>query len=133
MPVAGEVRLKEDGAIAVVELNHPGKYNAMSRAMWRELAEVFRAIQADALNGGRWRCVLLRGADGHFCAGGDIAEYPAFRFDRERLRAFHEDEVWGGLQAVIDCDVPIVAAIEGNCMGAGVEIASACDIRVAAD
>ena len=64
MPVAGEVRLKEDGAIAVVELNHPGKYNAMSRAMWRELAEVFRAIQADALNSSRWRCVLLRGAEG---------------------------------------------------------------------
>ena len=125
--MAGEVRWKEDGAVAVVELSHPGKYNAMSRAMWRQLAAVFRAIQADP----RWRCVLLRGADGHFCAGGDIAEYPDFRFDRERLRAFHEDEVWGGLQAVIDCDVPIVAAIDGNCMGAGVEIASACDIRVA--
>lgn len=127
--MAGEVRLTRDGVIAAVELSHPGKYNAMSRAMWRQLAEVFAAIQADA----RWRCVLLRGADGHFCAGGDIAEYPAFRFDVERLRAFHEDEVWGGLRAMIDCDVPIVAAIAGNCMGAGVEIASACDIRVAAD
>ena len=124
----GEVLFRPDGAVAVIELSHPGKYNAMSRAMWRQLAEVFRAIQADT----RWRCVLVQGADGHFCAGGDIAEYPDFRFDRERLRAFHEDEVWGGLQAVLDCDVPIVAAIAGNCMGAGEEIASACDIRVAA-
>jgi enoyl-CoA hydratase len=47
------------------------------------------------------------------------------------LRAFHEDDVWGGLQAMLDCDVPIVAQIEGNCMGAGVEIASCCDIRIA--
>ena len=127
--MSGEVVLTRDGPLAIVELSHPGKYNAMSRAMWRQLAEVFGAIQADA----QWRCVLLRGADGHFCSGGDIAEYPDFRFDRERLRDFHEDEVWGGLQAVIDCDVPIVAAIAGHCMGAGVEIASACDIRVAAD
>ena len=101
----------------------------MSRAMWRELKDVFTRIQA----GTHWRCVLLRGAGAHFCAGGDIAEYPDFRFDVAQLRAFHEDAVWGGLQSVLDCDVPIVAAIEGNCMGAGVEIASACDIRVAAD
>ncbi|MFD1710622.1 enoyl-CoA hydratase/isomerase family protein [Ottowia sp. GY511] len=127
--MSGEVVLTDDGALAIVELTHPGKYNAMSRAMWRQLAQVFGAIQA----GARWRCVLLRGADGHFCSGGDIAEYPDFRFDRERLRGFHEDEVWGGLQAVIDCDVPIVAAIAGHCMGAGIEMASACDIRVAAD
>ena len=39
--------------------------------------------------------------------------------------------MWGGLQAMLDCDVPIVALIEGNCMGAGVEIASCCDLRVA--
>ena len=118
-----------DGRIAVVTLSNPRKFNAMSRAMWRELKDVFTRVQA----GGDWRCVLLRGEGGHFCAGGDIAEYPDFRFDVERLRAFHEDEVWGGLQAVLDCDVPIIAAIEGNCMGAGVEIASCCDIRIAAD
>jgi enoyl-CoA hydratase/carnithine racemase len=130
--VSGEVILRGDGPVAVVELTHAGKYNAMSRAMWRQLAELFRVIHSEAQTDARWRCVLMRGADGHFCAGGDIAEYPDFRFDRERLRAFHEDEVWGGLQAMLDCDVPILAAIAGNCMGAGVEIASACDIRVAA-
>ncbi|MDR7308494.1 enoyl-CoA hydratase/carnithine racemase [Rhodoferax saidenbachensis] len=108
-------------------LSHPGKFNAMSRAMWRELKVVFNAIQADP----EARCVLLRGEGGHFCAGGDIAEYPSFRFNEAALRQFHEDEVWGGLQAMLDCDVPIVAQIEGNCMGAGVEIASCCDLRVA--
>jgi enoyl-CoA hydratase/carnithine racemase len=110
-----------------ITLSHPGKFNAMSRAMWRELKVVFAAIQADP----QARCVLLRGESGHFCAGGDIAEYPSFRFNEAELHQFHEDEVWGGLQAMLDCDVPIVAQIEGNCMGAGVEIASCCDLRVA--
>src|SRR5262245_11169474 len=99
----------------------------MSRAMWRELAAGFTAVQADP----SVRCVLLRGADGHFCAGGDIAEYPGFRFVPEGLRAFHEEEVWGGLSAMLECDVPIVAQIEGACMGGGLEIACCCDIRVA--
>jgi enoyl-CoA hydratase/carnithine racemase len=113
--------------VVSITLLHPGKFNAMSRAMWRELKTVFTALQADP----EARCVLLRGEGGHFCAGGDIAEYPSFRFNEAELRHFHEDEVWGGLQAMLDCDVPIVAQIEGNCMGAGVEIASCCDLRVA--
>ena len=76
--------------------------------------------------------MVVRGEGAQFCAGGDIAEYPAFRFQPDRLRAFHEYEVWGALGALLDCDLPLVAAIAGHCMGAGVEIASCCDIRVAA-
>jgi enoyl-CoA hydratase/carnithine racemase len=110
-------------------VSHPGKLNAMSRAMWRELRAVFSLIQQDSA----LRCVLVRGEDGHFCAGGDISEYAGFRFEPASLRDFHENDVWGGLQAMLDCDVPIVAQIEGHCMGAGVEIASCCDIRIAAD
>ena len=129
--MSGHVCLSsDDGArVAVVTLSSPRKFNAMSRAMWRELADVFARIQASD----DWRCVLLRGEGGHFCAGGDIAEYPDFRFNVKQLRAFHEGEVWGGLSAVLNCDVPVVAAIEGHCMGAGIEIASCCDIRVAAE
>jgi len=115
--------------LLLATLTHAGKFNAMSRGMWADLKAVFEAAQADS----RVRCVLLRGDAGHFCAGGDIAEYPDFRFDESRLRHFHEHEVWGGLQAMLDCDVPIVAQIEGNCMGAGMEIASCCDLRLAAD
>ncbi len=115
--------------IVRVTLRHPGRLNAMSRAMWRQLREVFEGIQAreDA------RCVLIEGEGDAFCAGGDISEYPAFRFDPGSLRDFHEREVWGGLSAMLACDVPIVAAIRGACMGAGVEIAACCDVRFAAE
>lgn len=126
--MTGEVRVEQHGAWAHVVLDHPGKFNAMSRSMWLQLRTVFESLQEQAA----LRCVLLSGAAGHFCAGGDIAEYPSFRFDAVQLRKFHEDEVWGGLQAMLDCDVPIVASIEGNCMGAGVEIASCCDVRLGA-
>jgi enoyl-CoA hydratase/carnithine racemase len=124
----GQVLLHVDGALARVTLSHPGKLGAMSREMWRQLATVFRQLHADRA----LRCVLLQGEGGAFCAGGDIAEYPGFRFEPAMLRDFHENDVWGGLQAVLDCDLPVVARIEGACMGAGLEIASCCDIRVAA-
>lgn len=114
--------------VARVTLRHEGRLNAMSRAMWRQLRTVFLDIQrSDGV-----RCVLIEGAGEAFCAGGDISEYPAFRFDPAQLRDFHESDVWGGLAAMLDCDVPIVARIAGACMGAGVEIASCCDIRIAA-
>ncbi|HEY0202023.1 MAG TPA: enoyl-CoA hydratase/isomerase family protein [Burkholderiaceae bacterium] len=114
--------------VVEVTLSHPGRLGAMSRAMWRQLRSVFESIQRSEDT----RCVLVRGMDGAFCAGGDISEYPGFRFDPAALRDFHENDVWGGLRAMLDCDVPVVACIEGPCMGAGVEIASCCDIRVAA-
>ena len=116
-----------DAGVVLVTVRNSGRLNAMSRAMWRQLRSVFLGIQQDA----RVRCVLIEGAGGAFCAGGDISEYPAFRFDPAALRDFHENDVWGALQAMLDCDVPIVARIDGACMGAGVEIASCCDIRIA--
>lgn len=127
--MAGQVRIAADGGISRVTLSHAGKLNAMSRAMWRELRSVFEEAQASS----GLRCVVVRGRDSHFCAGGDISEYASFRFEEASLRAFHEDEVWGGLQAMLACDVPIIAQIEGHCMGAGVEIASCCDIRIAGE
>jgi len=125
--MAGEIRIERDGDIAVVTLAHAGRLNAMSRAMWRALRSGFTAFEADAA----LRCIVVRGEGGAFCAGGDISEYPAFRFDPAELRTFHEDEVGAALQAMLDCSVPVVAQIEGACMGAGLEIASCCDIRLA--
>ena len=126
--MSGEVLMNAgEGGVVHVTLRHTGRLNAMSRPMWRQLRAVFEDLQsrADA------RCVLIAGEGGAFCAGGDISEYPGFRFDAAALRDFHENDVWGGLNAMLQCDVPIVAQISGACMGAGVEIASCCDIRVA--
>lgn len=113
--------------VVQVTLSNPGKLNAMSRPMWHQLRQAFVELQArDDV-----RCIVLRGEGGHFCAGGDISEYPDFRFDEAALRHFHEVEVWGGLSAMLACDVPLIACIEGACMGAGVELASTCDLRLA--
>jgi enoyl-CoA hydratase/carnithine racemase len=125
--LSGQVQLALQGALAFVTLSHPGKFNAMSRLMWRQLREIFEGLQQRQ----DLRVVLLRGEAGHFCAGGDISEYPGFRFDPASLREFHETEVWCGLSAVLDCDIPVLAQINGNCMGAGMELASCCDLRLA--
>jgi enoyl-CoA hydratase len=130
----GEVQLRyegEGGRLAVVTLSNPDKLNAMSRHMWQQLRSVFNSVSGNKNAG----CVLILGDPcGNlkaFSAGGDISEYPSFRFNESSLREFHEVDVWGGLQAMLNCDVPIVAQIDGACMGAGVEMASCCDIRIA--
>ncbi|GAA4353365.1 enoyl-CoA hydratase-related protein [Variovorax defluvii] len=127
---AGLVRLECEGAIAFVTLCHPGRLNAMSRAMWRQLRA---AVETGIASDPALRCVLVRGEGGQFCAGGDISEYPGFRFDEASLREFHENEVWAALAALRHCELPLVAQIEGACMGAGLEIASCCDIRLAGE
>lgn len=126
--MSGQLELRQEGAVAHVTIAHAGKFNAMSRSMWSQLKSTFEGLQQDT----GVRCIIVKGLDGHFCAGGDISEYPGFRFDGNQLAHFHEVEVWGGLAAMLNCDVPIIAQVEGNCMGAGVEIASCCDIRMAA-
>jgi enoyl-CoA hydratase len=128
--MAAEVRLDAGGAdgIARITLAHAGKMNAMSVAMWRALRGHCEALQA--LPGGV-RVVIVAGEGGNFAAGGDIEEFPDFRFDEARLAHFHEHEVLPALQAMLDCDLPLIAQIEGACIGGGLEIAACCDIRIA--
>jgi len=127
--MSGRVRLQPaDGAgVARVQISHPGKLNALSVAMWHELRAIF-----DALNTAEAppRVLLLHGDGGHFVAGGDIEEFPSFRFDEQRLRHFHEEAVAPALHALLSCDIPIVAQIDGPCVGGGLEIAACCDLRI---
>lgn len=113
-----------DTGIATLEIANPGKLNALTVAMWRELRAAVQALPAQT------RVLVVRGADGCFAAGGDIEEFPHFRFDEELLRRFHEEDVAPALQALLDCPVPVVAQIEGPCIGGGLEIAACCDIRI---
>lgn len=99
----------------------------MTRAMWRQLPALLRSLPD------RTRCLLVRGEGEHFCSGGDISEYPSFRFDAQTLRAFHEDEVAPALDALSALDIPLVAMIAGHCMGGGLEIAACADLRIASE
>jgi len=127
--MSAKIKFEQSDGVAHVTLSYPRRFNAMSRAMWLELRAVFERLQDES----DVRCVLISGQGAHFCAGGDISEYAAFRFNEAALREFHEVDVWGALRAMLVCDVPMVAQIAGNCMGAGVELASCCDIRLAAE
>jgi enoyl-CoA hydratase len=144
------IDLRVDATVATITLRNPARRNAMTRAMWRELRAVAVSIHGSehrSLERGSSensscsrdiplgyscvRCVIIQGEAGHFCAGGDISEYPEFRFNEASLRAFHEDEVAPALHALLALDMPLIAQIEGNCMGGGLEIAACCDIRIA--
>ncbi|MEY8876218.1 MAG: enoyl-CoA hydratase/isomerase family protein, partial [Leptothrix sp. (in: b-proteobacteria)] len=114
--------------VALLTLANPGKLNAMSVAMWQQLRA---AIDGLAERQPALRCVIVRGEGGTFVSGGDIAEFPDFRFDVARLRHFHEQIVAPALTALWHCDVPLVAQLERACVGGGLEIACQCDIRIA--
>lgn len=125
----GHIRLlpADAAGVARVVLSHPGKLNALSVAMWHELRAIFDGLNS-AADGPR--VLLLCGEGGNFAAGGDIEEFPSFRFDEGKLRQFHEAGVAPALRAMLDCDIPLVAQIDGACIGGGLEIAACCDLRI---
>jgi enoyl-CoA hydratase/carnithine racemase len=126
--VNGAVLAERDGGFATVTLTSPGKLNALDAAMWRQLAETFVTLDADE----GLRCVILRGAGEAFAAGGDLAEMREIRFDAESALAYHE-QVGRALTAIAGCRHPVVAQIAGPCVGGGLEIACACDLRIAGE
>lgn len=127
--MAGSIALSRIDALAFVTLANPGKLNAIDIAMWRELHALFDRVQAEPA-GTAPRVVIIRGAGGQFASGGDIHEFAGFRFDPDRLQEFHEHIVAPALQAMLACDIPLLAQIDGACLGGGFEIAACCDVRV---
>jgi len=126
---AAHIRLTPADAagIARVTIANPGKLNALTLAMWAELRAVFELLQADPAPA---RVVVLRGAGGSFVAGADIEQFPQFRFAPATLARYHEELVAPALRAMLACDIPLVAHIEGACVGGGLEIAACCDLRL---
>jgi enoyl-CoA hydratase/carnithine racemase len=117
-----------DGTVARVTLNRPERRNALDAAMWRALAAAMTDIASDA----NVRCVVLSGGGEAFGAGADIAEFERERSTPAQAEAYGRMMV-AALDAIRLCPHPTVAAIKGACMGAGLEIAVACDLRIAAE
>ncbi len=128
--MSGQITQTRDGAVATVAIDHAEKLNALTVAMWQDLARVMRELSADD----DLRCVVLRGAgDKAFAAGADIAEFATVRSTREQGVKYHREHVYGALQAVAECRHPVVAMIHGPCVGGGLELACQCDLRISGE
>ncbi|MCE4063058.1 enoyl-CoA hydratase-related protein [Pandoraea sputorum] len=129
--VVGEV-LRDDSlldeGLVTLTLSNPTKLNAISVAMWRALRGHVQALDEDS----RVRAIVVRGAQGNFAAGADIEEFPLERGSYDTLRRYHGEIIGPTLDALARCRHPSVAVIEGVCVGGGMEIATHCDLRIAA-
>jgi enoyl-CoA hydratase len=124
--MSGEVLLERDGAIATVTLSHPERLNALSADMWMSLGKIFTSLDGDE----SLRCVILRGAgDKAFAAGADIANFATERANSKQAKAYAQ-RFAGSLRALAECRHPVVAAIQGACVGGGLLVASQADIRL---
>ena len=114
-----------DGPIARLRLDRPEARNAIPAHGWSQLAQ--RCAEAAASGA---RLLVVAGTSEAFCAGADLADFPAFATDPAAATAFRL-VMRKGLDALRDLPLATVAAVEGPCYGAGVALAMACDIRVA--
>jgi len=117
--------VEKKGAVGWIVFNQPQKRNAINGAMWRGIPAAMRQFDADS----EVRCVAFRGAGAEaFSAGADISEFQKIRAERESVSQYDGllDEV---LRSIQDSRKPSLAMIHGFCMGGGLEIALACDLR----
>jgi 2-(1,2-epoxy-1,2-dihydrophenyl)acetyl-CoA isomerase len=120
-----EVETTRDGAVLTITLNRPDVLNAFNGAMHRGFAAALR----DARDGGV-RAVVITGAGRGFCVGQDLTEFREAAGDiAARLRENYHPNI----RAIRALEKPVVAAVNGAAAGAGMSLACACDLRIAAD
>jgi enoyl-CoA hydratase len=115
---------RRDDGIAVLTLNRPDKLNALNEALRQRLTELLDELAADPAV----RIVVLHGAgDKAFVAGADVSEF-AGRSPAEQREVYQRRRVY---DALADFPKPVICAVHGHCLGGGLELALACDVRVA--
>src|SRR5688572_19802982 len=127
------IATSHDGGVAHVELIREDRLNAMDGDFFRAVGETFRALAADA----KVRAILVSARGRHFSAGLDLqyagSQFPPSddpgRAAEARLRHIH----WlqDSFSAIEQARAPVIAAVHGGCIGAGVDLATACDLRIA--
>jgi enoyl-CoA hydratase len=128
--------IEKQNAVAIVWLDREEKYNAMSSAVWLAIPQALEEIVSDSDIG----AVVIAGRGKHFCVGVDLAEtainpQKTAKADSQAKANLQQLEITSGFQkaisAVADCPLPVIGVIHGFCLGAGVDLITACDIRIA--
>ena len=123
------LEVRRDGPVGRVVFSNPGKYNAMTQDMWEALPAALAGLDEDPAV----RLILLEG-DGEqaFVSGADISQFATQRTAEDAQRRYNEvvDQAYG---APARCNKPVIAKIRGICMGGGLGLAAACDLRLCSD
>jgi len=124
-----DICLHTNGYIAEIILNVPTRRNAVNAAMWALIPE----LMAEANASEDIRIILIHGGKtGHFAAGADISEFEDNYKNAANARATNE-VISNALTSIERSPKPVIAAIEGACVGGGISLAMACDLRIGAD
>lgn len=144
------LEVERDGFVAILWLNRPDARNALDHRLWSELARVLAALSDDS----GVRAVVVAGRGPHFCAGLDLKELSRMLGDTTgrpgRVGASGTGgastaggaaaaspmrdaiaQMQAAISAIASCPKPVIAAVQGACLGAGLDLATACDIRLA--
>jgi enoyl-CoA hydratase len=135
LPKFETLALTLDGKVAHLALNRPDKANSMSATMWTELHAACRWLDETPAA----RVVVLSGNGKHFCAGIDLALLQSLQSEVASLPAGHRQErlrqriieLQACISAFEHCRKPVIAAIHGACVGGGIDLITACDMRFA--
>jgi enoyl-CoA hydratase/carnithine racemase len=129
-PSEAGIRTELSGGIATITIDRPEKRNALTYAMLASLSAAFREADAN----GDVRGIVLTGVPGAFCAGIDLGELSSTAPDRRSVGPDEEvraDAPSGQALAILHCDTPVIAAVDGPAVGLGAELTLQCDIRIA--
>ena len=116
------VRVDRGGGVLAVTLNRPERRNAITIAMYAALADAIGGAGSD----GETRLITIRGEGQDFAAGNDLAD-----FLEVRPGGGEEIAVWRFLRVLAECEIPILAAVHGNCVGIGTTMLLHCDLVIA--
>lgn len=124
----GTIRLEREGPIGWIIVDHIEKHNALNTAMWRALPHAFADAGADP----EIRVIVMRGAgEKAFCAGADISEFDTSRHGS----AAREYDTFNhtAFDMILRTGKPVIAMIQGFCLGGGLGLVVCCDLRIASD
>ena len=123
------IRIDRNDGVGTITLDRPGQHNAMDYDMWVALGDAARELGSDT----SVKVVVVTGAGGKaFSAGADIKDFPAHRSSTELARGY-ADAFEGSMDELEAMPKPVIAMIQGICVGGGCEMATATDIRIASD